>query len=259
MARISRFSRKPRFRRFRRKQRNVWFPVLGARWVNGQDTYPSSNFYLRTDPVQTVLAFGADIQVTAITKDFTQEPSSAVSIAGDASLRDVVEGQSWMLTRLVGKLHLTCRSDAGDPLDPAVAWGQVLVTAGFFVAPADDTDQNFPAASALTYDPANVDNIQNPWIWRQSWILGSPLTTQIGLDNFPMTNESTQPSGPFFDSKVKRRIQREHRLWFVLSTIGWDGLRSDVSGSTENQPYIDALLDVRVLGHMVRARNTSSF
>ena len=146
-------------------------------------------------------------------------PSSNFGTITGAGLRDEVEGQSWLLKRLVGNIFCQYVNADGNS-DPSQFWRQALVTAGFFVSRNIDSIQGEPDLDYDEYDPMFLDNITNPWIWRRSWILSNPEGNVV-RDDFPIANSNYvgDASGPHIDSKVKRRILREQRLFFALTKI----------------------------------------
>lgn len=269
MARFSRFSRKPRFRRFGRFRRNrgVWFPTLGTIWDDGTDTYHDATWSDIITNLSKTRALGPydtlglfQGAVIPVTKDFTQLPSDTTE--GGTSLRDFVEGQQWHLDRLVGNIEVSCHgTNTGPEPDSATVWTSAQVVAGFFLGRSDDTSGNAPDLFPDEYDPINTDNIQNPWIWRRSWILQQDRISQAGYSARPCSNQwMADGTNHFIDSKVKRRIAREHRLWFVIGAMGWNGNQLSVTGGEGiSQPLIKWHLDLRVFGRMSRGRNPGTF
>lgn len=267
MARFSRFSRKPRFRRFGRKNQGTWFPVLGSSWSDEDTTYNDVSFTLDTGQVPNAKADGTAIVTIPLTRDYTQanEPSS-LALNELPSLRDFVEGQEYILKRIVGSLEVFTESNqsASLPWTPAAFWRYVKVSAGFYVARAGDTDQSLPDLTLDETDPSITTNSQDPWIWRRTWILSNPAnleTVATGVEVFDDLYSNRKLSdlrGPMVDTrKSNRRIRREQRVWFSLAAAGWDGVRGSVTGS--GQPSILANLDIRIFGKMVRGKNTSAF
>ena len=256
---MARFSRKPRFRRFRRFRgnRGTWFPTLGTSFED-ESVYHDASFSGQTAPVFVSRGDGPQLITFPVTKDFQQFADTSTQLNGP-SLRDVVEGQTWRLNRLVGQLHIdvseTNTTITNEP------WSLVQIAAGFFVARSSDNDQSLPDLTFDEIDPLQVNNIANSWIWRRSWILSRPLASNVGFTAVPCSNNNMAwGSGPGFDSKVKRNIRREHRLWFVIAGMGWDGttLSRDVTPPVE-EPFFRYNLDVRIHGIMKRGRETPSF
>lgn len=234
-------------------------PVLGHRVQDGEAVYHFSDFFVAPTTVpQSNALGGVNVITIPIVPDFTAE-ESRVSQDDAASLHDRVSGNAWTLQRIVGKAHLQCI--ANDVARPASeVWNNIAVTLGFLVAASDDTDQNNIRLQAIEKDPQQVDNASNPWIWRRTWILGNPA----GDTNVWFTNSTAEygsvADGPHIDSKVKRFINREHRLWLTIQARGFDPrIFVDVTGNPETQPACGGLIDLRVYGSLRRQRNGSSF
>lgn len=241
--------------RRKRKQRFTWFPTAGSRFNDGEFTSQSNGIQIPFISAPLLAGSTDGNFVCPLTVDFTPEEGDNTN-AG-FSLRDIVEGQDWLLKRIVGKCFLAAGGATGEI---AEVWTAVRVTAGIFVARADESDQSFPDLLEVEYNPAAQQNIMNPWVWRRQWMLGNANGGSDSIERFP-TDNLVAPSvmdGPHIDSKVSRRIIKEHRLFFTLKVDGWspDG-RPSVTD--ENQPSVAGWLDVRILGAMRKGKNASSF
>ena len=168
----------------------TWFPTLGTEWQadGGGLSWFDAGFTLNTLSLNENKANGSNGVVIPVTKDFTQLPSSNFGTITGAGLRDEVEGQSWLLKRLVGNIFCQYVNADGNS-DPSQFWRQALVTAGFFVSRNIDSIQGEPDLDYDEYDPMFLDNITNPWIWRRSWILSNPEET-----SFETTSPSPTPT-----------------------------------------------------------------
>lgn len=255
--------------RRRRRSKYTWFPTLGTVFTTTPPeedpvSYHDAGFLIPRTYVPGSLTTGATptngvaTYTFPIVPDFTAETTFAAS-GNDFSLRDRVEGQDWLLKRLVGKIFLT----TGQLQTNTTGWDAVRITAGFFVARAEDDQQNQVDLFEEEFNTMAADNVQDPWIWRRSWMLSSRVTTTPN-SGFAGNNTILGAGifdGPHIDSKVARRITREHRLWFVVNAAGFD-VDGDPAGGraaeTEN-PFISGWLDLRVLGTMRRGKNKSSF
>lgn len=261
MARFTRFTRKPRFSRFSRKRRKsnaTWFPVTGTAWNNGPSTYYDSTINVGTLTPNTDKVQGAVSFVAPVTEDFTLPVSSWRGTLND-TLKDIVEGSTWSLQRLVGNIFVRVEPSTGEQTENDV-WDSVQVGAGFFTARANDSDVTLPDLTFDEFDVFGLSNIVNPWIWRRSWILqNAGLGADNGVNDFPVSNVMYGPdSDAHIDTKIKRRIPREHRLWFTLAVLGWDAARGSVNGTDEEQPKVKAALDLRIIGGMRSGRNRIS-
>lgn len=257
-------------RRRYRKRRGNWFPVLGHAVSQNEGQYWRADFriggsgqYLEPAPDNQPVT-----QVIPIVPDITvgQDPNVLYS------LKDQVSGQAWQLNRLVGKLHLAAAGPQANPDDPPVDganWPNVYVVAGFFIGPVADgppVEQLSPDGFGRDYEPMARYNVGQPWIWRRSWMFSNP-NAYTGDNRFVQKaawplNNSQEPSsldGAHIDSKVKRFINAEHRLFFVCQVAGFDQDWITVTGQQNQQPNIAGLLDLRVYGNLRRQRNLSSF
>lgn len=257
-------------RRRYRKRRGTWFPVLGHSITQDEEQYARADFriggsgqFLEPHPQNAVTQ-----QVIPIVPDFTvgQDPNQTFT------LQDQVSGQAWQLNRIVGKIHLGAAGPQSQPDRAPVDgndWPNIYVTAGFFVGPVADgtiAGQATPDGFGRDYDPMSRDNVAQPWIWRRSWMFSNPAAF-LGDNRFVQKaawslSTSVQPSsldGQHIDSKVKRFINREHRLFFVCSVMGYDPDWITVTGVQNQQANINGLLDLRIYGQLRRQRNSSSF
>lgn len=244
--------------RRKRKTRYTWLPVTGSNRGGGEGTY---EYNARGIPsLQTPVVSGTpgpQQNVFAVIPDTTSNPG------GDSSLADVVQGQDWILKRIVGKIHLQCTAQSTGTLRGTI-WSQVLVSVGFFIARAQDQAQTTVDLDQIEVEPMSRLNTMNPWIWRRTWILSNPAYTRSAASLLPQWPNTTagygsMAEGSHIDSKVSRRILREHRLWCVTSTVGGDPEFDTVTGTLASQPTVDGFIDLRVLGAMRRGRNVSSF
>jgi len=221
----------------------------------GEESYHDASFNILTSQVQNQRSLGPTSQVVAVVPDFTFIHSEATQ-GRQATLADRTSGNSWFLDSIVGQCHIKAYDFSPDEGQ----WNYLQVTAGFFVARSQDGDDGSIDLFTEEFDPMNVDNIQNPWIWRRTWILSNPAGTGVMRDDFPIANsEMGDLSGPAIHTKSKRIIRREHRLWFVISAMGWNG-DSIQSVPLSTQPAVAGILDIRVFGRTIKnIRNGSSF
>lgn len=248
----------------RRKGKFTWFPVLGSVFQDGGDTRRVSAFFNElvvnnSDAGSPTIGTGMFIQ--PIVPDFTPQEDGGTT---NFTLSDFVQGQDWILKRLVGKCFVSL--DWSRSEDITGGWPAVLVTAGFFVARASENNGGDVGLDDTSIDPQGALNTQNPWIWRRSWLLGTDLNPSGEFNRnpgYPQNNLAGYGSGildgPHLDSKVARRIMREQRLWFVCSAQGISPSGISVGGEGTADISVNVVLDVRVLGAMRRGRNVSAF
>lgn len=262
-------------RRRSRGSRFTWMPMLGTTFTGGEGgSYQTNNIRVilsaRHDnslpPTQ-----GGDVRgipslvITPLVPDYTEQPDPAHGLG--MTLADYTQGQDWFLRRIVGKLQIACAANqVGDT--QLNAWPALLVTAGFFVARAQDASPGVVDGQEAEFDPQALDNIRQPWIWRRTWTLGAAQVAASGTEPqwsavWPNSTEEfgSMADGGHIDAKTLRRIRREQRLWFAMSCVGTGEFDANtaVSGTDEEQPIIYANMDVRVLGAMRRSNNKSTF
>lgn len=243
-------------RRFRRN-RGIWFPALGTKYIAGDFSYGYASFSGSSGTVDDERSNGPTQNIFPITRDFTQFSDTSLDLGGP-SLRDVVQGQTWRLNRIVGKVNVDVTED--NTTVQGNTWPLVEVAAGFFIARQADSDATLPDLTFEECDPLHVRNVQNPWIWRRSWLLSRPLASNQGYSALPCSNLwMSDEAGCHIDSRMKRLISREHRLWFVIGAAGFSGNLNHTTPGVYQQPYLRYLVDVRVNGQMTAGRQQGDF
>lgn len=240
----------------RRKTKYTWFPSLGTTLTSGAFSYRTSSQFLElltpiADGEAPTVDNGGSICVPVI-PDYSEIESVGSATDTDLTLRDYVEGQDYLLKRIVGKCFVSARGQSGN------IYSAVVVTAGFFVARALDADSTAVGLNDDEIDPGAAQNVMQPWIWRRQWKLGV-----VGSDAYQASGEwppnnallGSALDGPHIDARVSRRVTKEHRLWFAATVLG---IKPDSLSSTAVVTS-DVQLDVRVLGALRRGKNTSSF
>jgi len=250
----------------RRRRRYTWFPNLGtgSGFTNGD---------LAGRQIQiTVQNNGSPNIITVpLTFDFPNETVQA-GVAGDTPLGDFI-GNEYIIERIVGNMFFNLSS--ADLVNTGTA---VLVTAGIYVARADDANPDAAIGSAAladelsNYSPQFTDNIREPWIFRRTWILGHAfginpgtgalVTTTTGTANssnaqaFPQSNVwyGTAVGGPFVDAKSSRRVGQDERLFWTTTAQNFP-VDSTQSGIVNLTGYFD----YRILGTLVKPHNRSTF
>lgn len=246
----------------RRKKSVQWFPNLGSDFVGDAGGYPTTCQFLELvpDPDDSVgpTITNGNLLCVPVTTDYTEQPDQANAAQ---TLRDFVEGQDYLLRRIVGKCFVNVQATPGTQT-ATQSWPSVIVTAGFMVARALDADQTAIGLDDAECDPFDRNNIMQPWIWRRQWHLGDPGNTQYAQGGSWRQNNSafaTMRDGPEIDTKIARRITKEHRLWFCASAFGVSPFDILMTLPAANQPRVHLELDIRVLGSMRRGKNHSVF
>lgn len=196
----------------------------------------------------------------ALVKDFQNAGSGTVQTLTDQTLADL-RSSGYRLRRVVGKLFILVIQD------PAVVGPTIFkVTAGLMVRHVNDGGTSIAAASGLNQEDVSTANIQNfddPWIWRRSWILANNTAGAIVLDPssgvIPGCNiqgyGSGMHEGSHVDAKTARTVGAEERLFLDVSCEGVNGNAQDDPGA------ILVVGDLRVLGTMMSStgnrRNSS--
>jgi len=255
--------------RRRSKRKYTWFPIIGTRvGVEGEQYdvtfggFPAltPNPNSGAPPNEGDPTFG-DSGIQALVPDRSIEESGH---SNTSSLRDLTEGQDWLLKRIVGNIFVAAGPDsAPGGSTNADVWSSLMVTVGILVARSQDDNPDSPDFTTNDeFDPMAVNNAMNPWVWRRTWWLGPPgeaSNTWQGVLPNTNTEYGDMRSGPHIDSKVSRRITKEHRLWLTARVIGYDPLVQSVALAQNVQPFATIVTDLRILGAMRKGRNKSSF
>lgn len=190
-------------------------------------------------------------------------------------------GESYITTRVVGNIFIEREMDETDLTNELNGAGCIAVAAGIFVAREEDRNLVNPTGvsqpiggvnqenAVRNYGPLCSANIAEPWMWRQTWLLGrghtnARQTLSSGGGNregsvFPMSNVYyNTPQATAIDIKSKRRIRKEERLWFVIQAKGVRFGPGEISEAT-NGTLLNFWTDLRLLGHMVRNSKRSVF
>lgn len=245
----------------RRKSKYIWLPGLGSPEITDIPESADNGFSFSCSAQDRGAIATSAFALFPILEDTPQEVTST-----QENVPNIVDfiGTDYVIKRIVGKVFLEALQVAADTPPTAI------VTAGFFVARAEDANPVVPIEANNTtqavsnYDPNFVDNIREPWIWRRSWMLSNTGSTNASTNAF-RTNRSNNmeygsiQDGPHIDAKTGRRVRNDERLWFACSAR----IPTTDSAELTNDPAISIVvngyLDVRVLGALRRARNKSNF
>lgn len=237
----------------KRRKRGTWFPVLSFPLTNfgPEATFDIRDFYVSPTPSRNLIAI-------PVIPDQTVDTEAATDAA--FTLRDAVEGQSYVLDRLVGKIQWSVAQRAPSN-ETSSAWQNIICCTGFAILGVRNEigDQGSPELPSAEWDPLLAANSDKPWIWRRTWVLANnaAATGQFNdpLFSAPANNAffSSIQDGPHIDSKSKRRVGRNERLFMIHSVMPADG--QDLEVDDEAIARVNA--DLRVFGHLVKQRNTS--
>lgn len=240
--------------RKRRKTKYTWLQTLPGDDINEGEGLVSVGIS-RSIPVQSDLTTATDVFPV-----IADRPDD-ISNAGDQMVNFI--GTNIFLKRIVGKLYIQYQQNASNVSPPPIP-SSVIVTAGFFIARADDTQDQPIGASVNLYNDYSPDANQTqrePWIWRRTWLLGNNGAVPDSLTGnsqpgafFPASNAARSVlDGPHIDAKTARRTQSDERLFFALTTRAFTTVQAQTDGQ------IEYYLDCRYLGALRRQRNHSAF
>jgi len=196
------------------------------------------------------LTFDSSIQSIAVL-------STASEPEQNPTLADIVGGNEYRLRRIVGKFHAFARQDETD--SPSVNGSIVRCGLGFIVC--NTYDDGTPLTDFTEVNPLAANSMEDPWIWRRTWMLNpagdftfnvsDDLRNNLSASNMPVSTAGygSAVDGPHIDQKTARRITRGQRLFAVVACTQWrlDSLN----------PYADTqvtyFLDYRLLGSIHKA------
>jgi len=189
---------------------------------------------------------GHTISIFPLTFDYPVDPGTA-NVATH-SMADFV-GSAYILKRIVGKAFATQL-----PLqEGSIGGGTIMVGGGFFVARADQLTPQAPAGTLESFDPLSDNNMMEPWIWRRTWLLGNPADITGVMNPSSSGWYGSVMDGPHIDSKIKRRINDDDRLWFVAAA-------GQTDDRTAGDPAIIRwMIDYRLLVTLRKNKNQSAF
>lgn len=256
--------------RKRRRSRGIWFPNLGTAAGEGQNSRDDD---LGIWAQITIPKDGTSINfITSLTFDHYVDEGATETGINSRSLADFNQSE-YILKRIVGKLFLALDQFPLSAARPFAA----LVTAAFLVAREDENPALANAAPMGgtdsdelrdNFSPASAGTSMEPYIWRRRWILGNqsmigtePATAK-GMLTFPPNNTlyGSVWDGPHIDSKTKRRVAREDRLWFIISARALsNNWQAPFAQTADNDTGLSMHLDYRLFGVMVRPRRKGTF
>lgn len=160
------------------------------------------------------------------------------------SLSDIANS-GYRLRRIVGKIWVRVAQAAND--GPAT----VVVTAAIIVRRVNEAGASlaFLTGNASTLSPGEIQNTEDPWVWRRSWYLCNTLSQAAAagaLTGLPTDNVGLRAGsaldGPHIDQKTARIIGPEERLFLTVS--------STVINEGGDQVALSSVIltDLRVLG-----------
>jgi len=227
----------------KRRRKFNWFPINPT--MSGIESPRAVTWFHQSSQITLDLELGDSAFLTAVEvlPDGTQQSSTQDE---GTSLRDLVEGQEYVIERIVGKVWGAIEQD--DTQDDS--WKTAIIGMGLAILPyADDGGLTLEPED---YNPLSADNAQNPWMWRRTWTMWN--NTQPNLHTLGPTNiQNDGPEYGFVDVKSVRRVRREQRLTMCVAV---DTMEIVGNGTVAEFAWG---YDFRVLGAMRKARNSSTF
>lgn len=224
----------------RRRTRVSWLPTIPQ--TIGQVATTRRAFNLVVPPTGTHI-----VTVVPLTWDYPFDVD--VANIAETSMADFI-GSAYLLRRVVGKIFTANLSDINGP-------EAIYLGVGLFVAKADSTNPQIPAATADNFDPLEPYNMREPWIWRRTWILNNasnPSQASGTRPTWPVSNAEygSVMDGPHIDAKTRRYINDDNRLWLAAGAHNM-AVTMDQDGSAT------VIYDLRFVGSLRRNRGTSAF
>jgi len=227
-----------------RRTRGTWLPPTPT--VLGEN--PNSVTWFQSN-LSLVSAIGADDQAAIpLITDETLNPGEGQ--LGGRTLRDIVEGQSYVLKRAVGKFWGAGEQDADTDV------GRVILCAALAVLPVDDASPSSPAMDAQDWHPLFVQNAMAPFLWRRTWILSNNVhpSQSMFYPNSTAAYGSVADGGHIDTKGTARRIDKEQRLFLLIGAQVLETLGAGVDTYNISYGY-----DLRFFGELRKSRNRSSF
>lgn len=243
--------------RRRRRNRGKWFPLdptflsgnpIGNTWLDGDVSF--TNVPGGVEPGDSVqIAFPLTLDVTPNVN--TQQ--------ADFTLADFVQGQEYILERVVGKVWVGLSQLQNSGEDEGQQIQNVIACTALAVLPVQDDDPTAISIEAQDWNPLFVQNAQQPWLWRRTWKLSNQNFFPNNLTVYPQSSAGygSVAEGGHLDTRgTKRRVSKEQRLFIIFAAQIID----TIGGASELPPGgINYGYDLRLVGGMRSAKNRSSF
>lgn len=237
----------------KRKTRVVWLPSTNA---NSVDASRTNNYQTFSVDASGIAGDFAVAEIPVVIDGEGQDPLGATA----TSLADIYDS-GYRLRRIVGKIFCAAQQIAEST--PR----SVIVTAAFIIRKIDPElglSLVQRTSDGELMSPGQIRNINDPWIWRRSWVLTNALATGASLGAFSSVptqsnfgaRYGSNADGPHVDQKTARTVGAEERLFLnVSSTV------IDAGGDAQITLPVRVLTDLRVLGTLrssVGNRNNAS-
>lgn len=250
--------------RRRRKRKFTWLPTIGTESATGDQGAPTSPLIaeLNVPPLANGDFFGSPNQIVFPLVNDTPQDAFGGAAQTDEGIGEII-GNDYVVERIVGKIFI-----GYTQVTSALSGNNsVLVKAGIFVARADSGNPDEPiGASFNDYSPLALETVREPWMWIRTWMLSNDRSDPqnpfarssitFGRTNYGFEAGASSFEGPHIDVKSVRRIRQDERLFLTISAMGVNPRGDSTDDATG---VVDAVIDIRALGALRKARNSSAF
>lgn len=140
-----------------------------------------------------------------------------------------------------------------QPPQPTTSAVTCVMGLAFMIARVDESG-GAPLRPTDQYSPLRLDNIQDPFIWRRTWVLTNDFALlNLGIAaqsvwNFPRSNADygSVMDGPHIDARTARAVKDEERLIAIISA-------TNIGGSVDTSGEVRWTLDWRLLASALRS------
>lgn len=221
----------------KRRKQYTWMPVIPT--TIGPET-PGASWYDTENNVSPT-AGPTILQAFNIVPDDT---INADEVSSETTLRDAVEGQEYIVERIVGRVWGTVQQS-----DTLNSWERAMLGIGIAVMPYEDNDTL--ALNDASVDPLGAANSDGSWMYRGIWPIYNNISGDLVLG--PTNIANCGPDYGFVDARSVRRVHRNERLTIVFS------LHFMSPGTAVEQVIVNYGYDLRVLGAMRKAQGQSTY
>jgi len=208
----------------RRKKRFYWLPVQGINGSTGSGVPLGESFAgdFFTSAVQ--VGGGVDVLIRDITFDAPIGTDQTAEITQQSGMERFLRS-AYLLRRVVGHIFVECNDLSPGADDP----GGLMVTYFMCVARTEAGDFTLPAGGTtaaerrVNFNPQQVDNIREPYLFQRTWVLGNPTRRAAAPSSaavqYPHTNAGygSAREGTHVDCRTLRRIDGDNRLWHGIA------------------------------------------
>lgn len=227
----------------RNRKKFTWFPISPTTFDT--EGVPGATWFHNTE-IWSPNLDRAQVSWVAVLNDQTPQEDDDPS-GSNFTLRDKVEGQEYIIERIVGKTWATVSQSSNSDDD----WRVAIVANALAVLPFhNDGSEDFALDDI---NPLVADNADKPFIWRRTATLWNNVQPQNNLLG-PTNMQNDGPEYGMVDARSVRRVHKNERLVFITAVQSMENIGTPGTGLEWSYGY-----DLRILGAMRRARNTSTF